>query len=146
VPSIVHLDFHPLNLMAQAGRCQGVLDWGDSDVGDRHADVAVTLVLIRSVVVAMASAWQRLAAWPGRGFLYRRYRRAYARLLPLDESRLSYYMAWAALRRLCRYGLWLRHGPQATGGKPASLRYLTSDRIDVLCRCFWRQTGVAVRL
>jgi aminoglycoside phosphotransferase (APT) family kinase protein len=145
-PSIVHLDFHPINLMFEHDQCRGVLDWCDADVGDRHADVAVTLTLIRTAPVAVASFRQRLATWPGRWLLYRRYLRAYRRLLPLDDGKLSYYMAWAALRRLCRYGTWLRAGPQITGSKPACLGLLRRDRIDVLRRCFWEQTGVQVRL
>jgi len=142
----VHLDFHPINLMFEHDQCRGVLDWCDADVGDRHADVAVTLTLIRTAPVAVASFRQRLATWPGRWLLYRRYLRAYRRLLPLDDGKLSYYMAWAALRRLCRYGTWLRAGPQITGSKPACLGLLRRDRIDVLRRCFWEQTGVQVRL
>ena len=144
--SIVHLDFHPINVMMHQGCCRAVLDWGDSDVGDRHADVAVTLVLMKSVAVEVASAWHRLAIGTGRPWLYRWYLKAYRRRLPLEEERLRYYMAWAALRRLCRYGVWLRAGPQATGCKPTSLRHLTADRIDVLQRIFVRETGVGVHL
>jgi aminoglycoside phosphotransferase (APT) family kinase protein len=145
-PCIVHLDFHPINLMMDAGHCQAVLDWGDSDVGDRHADVAVTLMLIESVVVAVPSVCHRLAMVPGRPLLYRWYRRAYCRRLPLDDDRLRYYMAWAALRRLCRYGVWLHAGPEATGSKPTSLQYVSADRVDVLRRIFTRQTRVTVKL
>jgi aminoglycoside phosphotransferase (APT) family kinase protein len=145
-PSIVHLDFHPINVMVHHGRCQGVLDWGDADMGDRHADVAVTLILIRSVAVKVAPLWQRLSIAPGRPALYHGYRWAYRQRLPLDKRRLSYYLAWAALRRLCRYGVCLRAGPQRTGYKPAALQFLTADRIDILRRCFGEPTRVEVRL
>jgi aminoglycoside phosphotransferase (APT) family kinase protein len=143
---IIHLDFHPGNLMFAGRCCTGVLDWTEWDVGDRHADVASTLVLIRSAPVITHTTWQRLALWPGRGMLYRRYLRAYRRLLPVDRSRLRYFLAWASLRRLCRFGMWLRAGPWITGGKPSSLRYLGRARIRVLASIFENQSSVPVTL
>jgi aminoglycoside phosphotransferase (APT) family kinase protein len=142
VPRILHLDFHPVNLMVQGGNCQGVLDWAEADVGDRHADVATTLVLIWSAPVEMPRLWQRIGKLPAKWVLYRRYHAAYARQLSLDPERLQYYIAWATLRRLCRYGLWLRSGPWITGGKASSLRHLRPDRVAVLCRLFHKQTRV----
>lgn len=145
-PCVLHLDFHPANVMVNGADCTGVLDWPESDVGDRHADVATTLTLIRTAPVEFGRPWQRLTALPGRGMLDRRYRRAYARLLPLDAVRLSYYLAWAALRRLCRYGMWMRAGPWVTGSKPTSLRYLSPRSVDQLCRCFERESGIDIAL
>jgi aminoglycoside phosphotransferase (APT) family kinase protein len=145
-PSILHLDFHPLNYMTKNGECQGILDWGETDLGDRHADVATSLILIWTAPVATESPWDRVKAIPGRLMLYRRYRRAYRRLLGLDDSRLRYYLAWAALRRLCKYGLWLRAGPGATGCKATSMQYLSSERIGILEQAFRTPTGVAVTL
>jgi hypothetical protein len=78
--------------------------------------------------------------------LYRRYLRAYRRLMPIDDERLGYFLAWAALRRLCRYGSWLRAGPWVTGSKPSSLRYLGADRVDLLRRCFEEQAHVPIML
>lgn len=146
VPSILHLDFHPINLLFQGLEGRAVLDWCDADVGDHHADVAVSLVLIECTQVDGGSTWRKLSSWPGRILLYHLYRRAYAALRPLDADRLTYYMAWAALRRLGRYGLWLRAGPDVTGSKPTCLKYLTREGIDALCRCFRRQTGITVSL
>ena len=91
-------------------------------------------------------AWQKATMVPGRWLLYRRYLKAYRRLLPVDEGKLSFYLAWAALRRLSRYGLWLRVGPWATGGKQSSLRYLRPDKVALLGACFEEQTGVPVHL
>ncbi len=144
--SIVHLDFHPINLLFQGLQGRAVLDWSDADVGDRHADVAVTLMLIECTRVDDGSLWRKLSSWPGRILLYHLYRRAYRTMLPLDDGRLRYYLAWAALRRLGRYGMWLRAGPDVTGSKPTCLRYLNRDGIDALRRCFQRYTAVAVDL
>lgn len=142
----LHLDFHPINLMFRGTTCEGVLDWGDADVGDRHADIAATLILVRTAAIEVAAPWQRLTAVPGRWMLCNRYLRAYRRLLPLDKDRLCYFVAWAALRRLCRYGAWLRVGPWVTGSKSSSLRHLTPARVASLLRAFGQQTNLAVEL
>jgi hypothetical protein len=78
--------------------------------------------------------------------LYRRYRIACRRQMPLDEAKLGYYLAWAAFRRLCRFGVWFRAGPPVTGSKPSGLRHLQPRRVDVLRRCFLEQTGITVAL
>ncbi len=144
-PSIIHLDFHPFNLLFHRGRCTAVLDWGESDVGDRHADVATSLVLIRSAPVQ--PAWfQRWTVWPGRLLLYNRYRRAYCCAFPLDDRTLHYYMAWAAFRRLCRYGMWLRSGPWVTGAKSAAVGLASPARVKILRSLFRQYTGLTVSL
>jgi hypothetical protein len=99
-----------------------------------------------SAPVEFKSFWHRLTAWPGQGMLYRRYRRGYQAQLPLEETKLRYYMAWAALRRLCRYGMWFRAGSQRTCYKPSSLLRLHSKDLAALTDCFCRQTGLAVGL
>ena len=145
-PSIIHLDFHPLNLMFDQDRCSGVVDWCECDVGDRHADIAATLVLFWSAPVEIPTYLQRLIAWPGRSMLRRRYLRAYRRHLSLNRRTLAYYVAWAALRRLCGWGRWLRAGPCSTGSKPSVLRYLSPESVGVVGQCFHQWSGVPVSL
>jgi aminoglycoside phosphotransferase (APT) family kinase protein len=145
-PRIIHLDFHPLNLMVSNRHIKAILDWSDADVGDIHADVAATLVLIRSAPVEVHHLWDRLSLWPGRWLLYRWYLRAMRRREPLDGAKLRYYLAWASFRRLCRYGMWFQAGPTITGSKPSSLRRLTTRHINTLRRCFARETGIGIAL
>jgi aminoglycoside phosphotransferase (APT) family kinase protein len=144
--SILHLDFHPMNLLVERGRCEGVLDWCQSDVGDRHADIATTLVLLDTAPLEGLTTVHRLASLIGRSMLRRRYLRAYRRFFPVEEGRLRYFKAWAALQRLCRWGAWLRAGPSITGSKSAVMRFVTPKHIAVLERHFRGQTGVALRL
>jgi aminoglycoside phosphotransferase (APT) family kinase protein len=146
VASILHLDFHPMNLLFDQGHCRGVLDWCESDVGDRHADVATTLLLLDTAPLEGITVAQRLASLAGRSMLRRRYLRAYRRFFPLDRDRLGYFKARAALHRLCRWGTWLRAGPLITGSKPAVMRFVTSEQIAILERYFLEHTGVSVRL
>ena len=71
-PCIIHLDFHPLNFLVHNDACSGVLDWCESDVGDRHADVAATLVLMRSAPVELSNWMQWILSFPGRYMLRER--------------------------------------------------------------------------
>jgi aminoglycoside phosphotransferase (APT) family kinase protein len=146
MPSILHLDFHPMNLLFDRGCCRGVLDWCEADAGDRHADVASTLMLLDTAPLEGITVAQRLAALAGRSMLRRRYLRAYRRFFPVDRGRLCYFKAWAALQRLCRWGTWIRAGPLITGSKPSVMRFVTPEQIALLERYFQHQAGVAVCL
>ncbi len=45
--SLLHMDYHPLNVMVHDGLVTGVLDWANVAVGDRRADLARTVTLLR---------------------------------------------------------------------------------------------------
>lgn len=45
--ALLHLDYHPLNVMTDGTRITGVLDWANAHVGDPRADVARTLTILR---------------------------------------------------------------------------------------------------
>jgi aminoglycoside phosphotransferase (APT) family kinase protein len=145
-PYIVHLDFHPLNLIIHEGRFEAVLDWSDADVGDYHADVAATLLLLDVAPVQMTSWKHWLISLPGQGILRRRYLRAYRRRMPIDKHKLHYYLAWAALRRLLMWAHWLYAGPLAAGIRPATIRELTRRRLEYVAHYFTRYSGVAIHL
>jgi aminoglycoside phosphotransferase (APT) family kinase protein len=144
-PCILHLDFHPMNSLFHRGRCSGVIDWCESDVGDRHADVATTLMLMKTAPVTIP-LWQRPFTAPSRWLIRTRYLHVYERLLPLDRPKLSYYVALAALRRLCRWGVWYKATPRITGSKPSVVNYLAPERVGRVVQCFREETGVAVHL
>jgi len=44
--SVLHLDYHPLNVLVDAGCVTGLIDWANVHVGDRRADVARTLTIL----------------------------------------------------------------------------------------------------
>lgn len=52
-PSLLHLDFHPFNLIATGGRITGVLDWTNAAFGDPRADIARTVSIMRLVAPAL---------------------------------------------------------------------------------------------
>jgi aminoglycoside phosphotransferase (APT) family kinase protein len=146
-PSILHLDFHPLNMLCRWRKCTGILDWSDSDVGDRHADVAASLVRMRSAPMAIArTLWQKFTTYPGRWMFWKYYFFAYRSRLPVDEQLLAYYMAWAALRRLCLRAACLKAGPRINGCKAAWQRYLSLERVDSLQWFFFEPSGIELEV
>jgi aminoglycoside phosphotransferase (APT) family kinase protein len=46
-PALLHLDYHPLNVLIQRGRVSGVVDWANARIGDPRADYARTLSILR---------------------------------------------------------------------------------------------------
>ena len=145
-PCLLHVDFHAKNILTRNGRIAAVLDWSEADFGDRHADVAMALLMIEVAPVEEASWWDRLMLPIGRWLLRTMYRNAYGRRLGLDRGRLRYFQAWAALWRLSLYGRCLSAGPHVVGYKPAVVRHLRPGLVADLERYFQRFTGVAIRL
>ncbi len=45
--ALLHLDYHPLNVMFDGDRVTGVLDWANSRAGDPRADLARTISELR---------------------------------------------------------------------------------------------------
>jgi Phosphotransferase enzyme family len=45
-PCVIHLDFHPENVMIEDERISGVLDWTNAHLGDARADVARTETIL----------------------------------------------------------------------------------------------------
>jgi aminoglycoside phosphotransferase (APT) family kinase protein len=145
-PRILHLDFHPLNLLEDGSGSLVVLDWTEAGLGDRHADVGTTLMLIDCLPGVKVIHLERLALFSGCFFFRRWYLRTYRRYLPLDKHKLSYYRALAVFRRLCNYGRWLQDGPETTGNKPTLLQFITDEHRQKLEHYFRRLSGVGIRL
>jgi aminoglycoside phosphotransferase (APT) family kinase protein len=98
-PVICHGDFHPRNLLLDAGTVW-VIDWTDAGIGDRHGDIARTEWLFRFAAVALtgetgSAVNQALPA------MSHNYLPSYRRELPVDAARLRLWMplqyldAWA---------------------------------------------------
>ncbi|HMF14911.1 MAG TPA: phosphotransferase [Gemmataceae bacterium] len=141
-PCLLHLDFHPANVIVAEDRPQAVVDWSEADAGDRHADVAMTLVLMRTAPLTGQTAVERLFGRPARWWLATRYMRVYRRSAPLDPGLLRYYVAWAALRRLAVCGVWRRAGPWVHGFKTSAVQHANSSHEESLRRAFQRATAI----
>lgn len=46
---LLHLDFHPLNVMIAAGKMTGVIDWTNTMTGPPHMDLARSRAILRAV-------------------------------------------------------------------------------------------------
>jgi aminoglycoside phosphotransferase (APT) family kinase protein len=145
-PSILHLDYHPLNLMRCPDGAMAVLDWPEADIGDFHADFATTLMLMDCCPVGENSLFDQVLLPIGRSLLRMWYSYEYKKRMRVDEQRLRYYKGLAALRRLAGYGRWLNASPLSTGCKPSSIRYLCPHHLKVLQAYFRKNTGVGVNL
>jgi aminoglycoside phosphotransferase (APT) family kinase protein len=141
---MLHLDWHPLNLIRDDSGL-AVIDWSDADIGDPHMDVATTLLALRCLPPPDVPAWERPFVPWYREMVARRYLRAYQRSAPLDVARLCYFSAWAALRRLARYGRSFCLGARS-GWKRSALRQLDGKHCATLCSYFARYSGVRVTL
>ena len=86
-PVICHGDFHPMNVLV-AGRQASVIDWTDAGIGDRHGDLARTLLIFELAAVAAARPGQRALLRAVNRPLAAGYLRAYTRRLPVDPQRL----------------------------------------------------------
>ncbi|HYB19023.1 MAG TPA: phosphotransferase [Streptosporangiaceae bacterium] len=89
-PVICHGDFHPRNLLVDAGTVW-VIDWTEAGIGDRHGDIARTQWLFDFAAVALTGEAGRAVsqALPA---LSRDYLFSYRRELPVDAARLRLWM------------------------------------------------------
>ncbi len=123
---VCHGDFHPLNVIVGPDGLQ-LVDWTDAGVGDRHGDVARTLLLFRVAWLAAGSRAERLALRVAGPVLGRAYRRAYSRQLDLDEERLA---MWTPVHLL--HGWSQAVGAQGGDARiPASLADTLASRFQV---------------
>jgi aminoglycoside phosphotransferase (APT) family kinase protein len=112
---ICHGDFHPLNVLV-SGDQTTVIDWTDAGVGDRHGDIARTLLLFELAAIAANSAVERAVLGFVGPMLSRTYRRAYERLSPIDDQRIRLWTpahllhGWSQARAL-HAGLFDRGDP-----------------------------------
>jgi aminoglycoside phosphotransferase (APT) family kinase protein len=144
VLSILHLDFHPYNLIQENEGSLNVIDWTEAGLGDFHADVAETLMILSCMPAGRTTLFDRLAVGPGRLMLRRKYFRAYRHERPIDDEKLRYYCARAAFRRLCQYQRWLCHGARVTGSKSRLLEHLNPELLQTLRDYFRKRTGITL--
>lgn len=109
--SIVHMDFHPLNVMSDGNEVTGVLDWANVGVGDPRADLARTVTLLRLAPMPpdVPATLQRAS----RALLEVAWRQGYRALLPIEGLDPFYVWAGELMERdlrpkLGRPGVWLQ--------------------------------------
>jgi aminoglycoside phosphotransferase (APT) family kinase protein len=103
--AVCHGDFHPLNVLVDGDDAM-VIDWTDAGIGDRHGDIARTLLLFELAAIAANGALERRILTIVGPLLARFYRRGYERVLPIDAARLRLWIpvhllhGWSQVRAL----------------------------------------------
>lgn len=145
--SIVHMDYHPLNVMVDGVRVTGVIDWVNTDVGDRHLDAAMTAVILSSSALEQPR-WMRdnLVGNGLRASFAALYMPLYHAMAPMNFERFRYCQAVAALLRLSMLGMMRARGPEIVGFRPESISEVTPAVIRLLSRYATRKSGASARL
>ncbi len=144
-PSLLHMDYHPQNVMVQGVHVTGVIDWVNTDVGDRHIDAAMTAVILSSSAMEHPR-WMRdnLVGNTLRATFASLYVPLYHAMAPLDWERFRYCQAVAALLRLSMLGMMRARGPEVVGFRPEAIREVSPGVIRLLTRYAARKSGTAV--
>ena len=109
---LLHLDYHPLNVLIDQGRVTGVIDWANARSGDPRADLARTYTILR-VLPIPGDATSPVFPPRVRAVLARAWRMGYRQIAgPVDD--LGLFLAWAGAAMLAdlspkvgRPGIWL---------------------------------------
>jgi aminoglycoside phosphotransferase (APT) family kinase protein len=145
--SLVHMDYHPLNVMVDGVRVTGVIDWVNTDVGDRHLDAAMTAVILSSSALDKPR-WMRdnLVGNGLRSSFAALYMPLYHAMAPMDFERFRYCQAVAALLRLSMMGMMRARGPEVVGFRREAIDEVTPAVVRLLSRYATRKSGASVRL
>lgn len=87
---LLHLDYHPLNVLTDGHRITAVLDWANARSGDPRADLARTLTILRLAPFNSGGVW----LWVERRLLEWGWRRGYQRIAGWPRGMVLFY-AWA---------------------------------------------------
>jgi aminoglycoside phosphotransferase (APT) family kinase protein len=145
-PSILHLDFHPLNLLYDGAGGLVVIDWTEADVGDAHADLGNTMFTLECLSADCLNWFNRWCVDVFRRWFVNSYLACYRSQMKVADDFLTYYRALAALRRLCLYAHWLTVGPTIDGYKRSTMEYLQPDHFHSIERYFEKWTKVPITL
>jgi aminoglycoside phosphotransferase (APT) family kinase protein len=93
-PALLHLDYHPQNVLSDGKQITAVLDWANARAGDPRADVARTYTIL--MVEPYTPGWQSPALALARRLLAWSWRRGYEQVAgPLSE--MAWFYAWAGV-------------------------------------------------
>jgi aminoglycoside phosphotransferase (APT) family kinase protein len=143
--SLLHLDYHPQNVMVEGFRVTGVIDWANAAIGDRHFDAATTAVIL-STSSMEHPRWMRdnVAGNNLRRTFNALYLALYQVCAPIELRRFRYYQGLAAALRLSMLGMMRMRGPQSVGFRPGAISEVTPSVLRLLGRYVARKTGTAV--
>lgn len=144
---VVHMDYHPQNVLVKGIRLTGVIDWVNADIGDRHLDAAMTAAILSSSAMERPR-WMRdnLAGNTLRAMFASLYIPLYHAMAPVDFERFRYCQAVASLLRLSMLGMMRARGPATVGFRPEAIGEVTPAVVKLLSRYAARKSGAPVGL
>jgi aminoglycoside phosphotransferase (APT) family kinase protein len=143
--SVLHMDYHPLNVLVNGGHISGVIDWVSAEGGDRHLDVAMTSTIL-SCHAMEHPRWLRdnLAGNSLRRIYNGLYVAMYHAMMPLELARLRYYQGLAATFRLSTLGMMLTRGAESVGYRAEAVGEVTPPVLQLLARYASRKCKVPI--
>jgi len=145
--ALVHMDYHPQNVMVSGFRVTGVLDWVNADLGDRYLCAATTAVILSSTAMEQPR-WmgENLAGNALRALFASLYLPLYHAAAPMELERFRYAQGVAALLRLSMFGMMRVRGPESVGFRPEAMQNVTPSVVRLLSRYAARKAGVPVSI
>ncbi len=145
--AIVHLDYHPQNVIVSGLRVKGVIDWVSADRGDRHLCAATTSIILATSAMDHPR-WMRDNAIGNslRALFNALYVPLYHAMAPMELARFRYCQGVAALQRLSMFGMMVARGPEAVGFRPEAIANVTPGVVRLLSRYTARKTGIPVSI
>jgi aminoglycoside phosphotransferase (APT) family kinase protein len=143
--SLLHLDYHPQNVLTEGVHVRGVIDWANAAIGDRHFDAATTAAIL-------STSSMEHPRWMRNNFAGKNLRRTfnalyialYHAIAPMDLRRLRYYQGVAGALRLSMLGMMRMRGPQSVGFREGAAAEVTPSVLRLLSAYVSRKTGVPV--
>ncbi len=142
-PTIVHMDYHPQNVMVSGIHVTGVLDWVNADVGDRYLCAATTGAILATTAMERPR-WmgENVAGNALRALFASLYLPLYHALAPMELERFRFAQGFAALLRLSMFGMMRVRGPESVGFRPEAIENVTPSVVRLLSRYASRKVGV----
>jgi len=146
-PSLLHLDYHPQNVLVKGFRVTGIVDWANAAIGDRHFDAATTAVILSTSAMEHPRWMRDNAAGNNLRRLFKAlYLALYQSCVPMNLARLRYYQGVAGALRLSMLAMMRVRGPQSVGFQPGAISQVTPDVLRLLTCYVARKTGTAVSI
>jgi aminoglycoside phosphotransferase (APT) family kinase protein len=145
-PALLHMDYHPQNVVVKGVHVTGVIDWVNADLGDRHLDAAMTSVILSTSSMERPRWMRENAAGNSLRTLFAAlYLPAYHAMAPVEFQRFRYCQGVAALLRLSTLGMMRARGPESMGFRPEAIEQVTPSVLRLLSRYVSRKSGLTVR-
>jgi aminoglycoside phosphotransferase (APT) family kinase protein len=141
--AIVHMDYHPQNVIVRGMQVTGVIDWVNADRGDRHLCAGMTAAILATSTMERPRWMQEnLAGNSLRRLFASLYIPLYHALAPVEWKRFRYCQAVASLYRLSTFGMMRTRGPEAVGYQPQAIEHITPSVVRLVSRYLSRKSGI----